>query len=234
MKRFFLLTLLLFSACQAKTVELQSQTSESITSNINLNDVDASNAVQDEVLISSDGIGKAKIGMTVGELKKISDQDTEFEVISPFVKDVNAIAVSKQGIVQYYILYAAGTTSHPDKVTPTDEDLITTLITDNHNYQTSEGVKVGTPIKEAEEIYGDAVLAYNTEGESGEYITFGKENPENIRFRASYFKLISDGLGFSGIYPEYPGVSYTTDKYRDQAAIAAIEVYCNLENCPEG
>ena len=101
-------------------------------------------------------------------------------------------------------------------------------MTNNDRYQTEYGVKVGTSIAEAEDIYGNAVLAYNTEGRSGEeYITFGASNPNNIKFKASYFKLISDGLGYSGIYPEYPGVSYTTDKYRDDAAIAAIEVSCN-------
>ncbi|MGF1588217.1 MAG: hypothetical protein ACFCU7_03060 [Pleurocapsa sp.] len=145
--------------------------------------------------------------------------------------NINAIAVSHNGLLQYYILYNAGTTSHPDGSTPTDNDLITFLMTDNYNYQTEEGVKVGMPIQQAENIYGDAILSYNLDGESGEYITFGNENPQNTRFKASYFKLISEGLGFSGIYPEYPGVSYTTDKYLEEAAIAAIKVSCLPTNC---
>lgn len=187
--------------------------------------------VAEERLISAEGIGKAKLGMTVAQLKQISDPDTKFEVVSPFMVDVNAIAVSQDGLVQYYILYPAGTTSHPDGSTPTDRDRISMLITDNYNYQTREGVKVGMPIEEAEEIYGNATLAYNIEGESREYITFGKKNPNNLRFRASYFKEISNGLGYAGIYPEYPGVTYTTDKYRKDAAIAAIEVFCLPESC---
>ena len=188
-------------------------------------------SLKEDILISSTGIGKAKLGMTIQELKDISEQDTEFELISSFVNDVNAIAVSKNDVIQYYILAPAGSTAHPDKDTPTDQDTIRFLMTNNNSFQTKEGIKVGTPIKEAEELYGDAVLAYNIEGKSQEYITFGKYNSENIKFRASYFKLISDGLGFSGIYPEYPGVSYTTDKYRENAAIAAIEVSCEIEDC---
>ncbi|MEL6930313.1 MAG: hypothetical protein AAFO95_16985, partial [Cyanobacteria bacterium J06600_6] len=94
-----------------------------------------------------------------------------------------------------------------------------------------EGIKVGTAIEEAEDIYGNAVLAYNVDGESGEYITFNDYNSENVRFRASYFKLISDGLGFAGIYPEYPGVAYTTEKYQSEAAIAVIEVACAEDDC---
>ena len=229
MKRIILLATLIFSACQNKTSNLAPQTTE-VTTSAATKTITTQLTNQD-LLISNNGIGKAKLGMSVGELKRISDPDTSFEIISPFMVDTNAIAVSNQGIVQYYILYPAGTTSHPDGVTPTDNDVITILMTDNQHYQTEEGVRIGTPIKEAEEIYGNAVLSYNTEGESREYVTFADRESDNIRFRASYFKLISDGLGFSGIYPEYPGVSYTTDKYREDAAIAAIEISCDLDNC---
>lgn len=223
MKRIILSLALIFSACQAKinppppqTVELANQNSAVPASDFE---------------ISSRGIGKAKLGMTVGKLQEISDQDTVFEAIPSFMVDLDAIAVSQDGIVQYYILHPAGDNSQFQGNTINPNLVITALMTDNDNYQTKQGVKVGTPIEEAEEIYGDAILAYNIEGESREYITFGDRHPENIQFRASYFKLISNGLGFSGIYPEYPGVSYTTDKYRDDAAIAAIEVSCARDNC---
>ena len=226
MKRFILLTLLLLSACQAQTVDLQSQNDE-LSSSIGENTAISS----ENVLISAEGIGKARLGMTIDELKAVLDEDTKFEVISPFIQNVNAIAVSKNDIVQYYVLCSQKDTAEAGFQIPQDEDTIEVLITDNHHYQTREGVKVGMPIEEAEEIYGDAILAYNQGGESKEYITFNKNSSENIRYRASYFKLISDGLGYSGIYPEYPGVSYTTDKYQNNAAIAAIEVSCNPEDC---
>ncbi len=221
MKRIILLTLLLLSACQAKTINAQS--------GVKISQVNAATTVKEKVLISSSGIGKAKLGMTLGQLKQISP-DTKFEVISSFTVDTNAIAVSQKDIVQYYILYPTGTASNPRRATLSDDDPITTLLTANDRYQTKAGIKVGTLIKEAEEIYGDAVLTYNSEAES-EYITFKEQNSENIRFRASSFKLIANGIGFSGIYPKYPGVSYTTDKYRDDAAIAAIEVSCDPKNC---
>lgn len=236
MKKIVLLTsLLLFSACQLQNpdTQLKSQNVNSTVSSSKANKIEPKVVVDDRVLISANGIGKAKLGMTLGELKAISDENTKFEVIPSFMVDVNAIAVSQDNVVQYYILYLASTTSQPDQAAPNDEDLITILVTDNSEYSTQAGVKVGMPIQQAEEIYGDATLAYNTEGESREYITFGAQNPQNIRFRASFFKLISDGLGFSGIYPEYPGVAYTTDKYREDAAIAAIEVACVLDSCPK-
>ena len=228
MKQAIVLTMLILPACTPERIEPKAQVIKTtISRQVNV----ASNNVRAEFLISEDGIGSAKLGMTLGELKQISDQDTKFELMSSFTIDSNAIAVSKGGIVQYYILYKTDATSAQEEFVPTDSDLIISLMTDNYNYQTVEGIKVGTPIQEAEEIYGDAILAYNQEGESREYITFGDRGISNIRFRASYYKLISDGLGFAGIYPEYPGVSYTTDKYQADAAIAAIEVTCTQESC---
>lgn len=225
MKKFLLLAAVIMTACSSNTESLL-QADRTTTNSEPIN----AQLVADEFLISATGIGKAKLGMTLGELKQISS-DTEFKLVPSFMVDVSAIAVSKDGLVQYYILYPAGTTSHPNESTPTDNDPITLLMTDNYQYQTKEGVKVGMLIEEAEEIYGNAVLAYNIEGESREYITFGNNNPPSINFRASFFKSISDGLDFSGIYPEYPGVAYTTDKYKDDAAIAAIEVVCSAD-CP--
>jgi hypothetical protein len=224
-----LLAVLLLSACSSPTVESPIKANKVVSSS----ETEAK-SIADEFLISADGIGKAKLGMTIGELKKILDGDTKFEVVSPLMVDVNAIAVSQDGLVQYYVLYPAGTTSHLDKSTPTDNDPISLLMTDNYNYQTNEGVGAGTPIKEAEDIYGNAVLSYNLEGESREYITFSDGNLDNINFRTSYFKSTSDGLGLSGIYPKYPGVAYTTDKYREDAAIASVEVSCTPELCSYG
>jgi len=193
--------------------------------------VSAKQTVSSKFIISPNGIGEAKLGMTLGELKQISSPKTEFSSISPFSADLNAISVSKKGLVQYYILYEINTDTESEQFMPQDDEIITLLMTNNYNYETKEGIKVGTPIEEAEDIYGNAVLAYNVDGESVEYISFNDYDADNIRFRASYFKLISDGLGFAGIYPEYPGVAYTTDKYQSDAAIAAIEVSCDEDDC---
>lgn len=225
MKRIILLVTLILSACQTKIATPRSQTAGFATSA-------KTQTVSSEKSISTTGIGRAKLGMTLKRLRKISDRNTQFQLIPSFIENVDAIAVTQKGIVQYYILYDANGDTQSNSSETIENRLITSLVTNNDNYQTEHGVRVGTSIREAEDIYGDAVLAYNTEGKAGEeYVTFGAKNPDNIKFKASYFKLISDGLGYSGIYPEYPGVSYTTDKYRADAAIAAIEVSCNPDNC---
>jgi hypothetical protein len=219
MKRTILLAALIFSACQSQIIEPQSTKPTTDKSSVSNNVI-----ITRDFLITTDGIGKAKLGMTLGELKQLSKPNAKFETIPSITIDSNAIAVSQDGLVQYYILY-------PHDSTFTDNDPITKLMTDNYNYQTTRGVKVGTTIEEAENIYGDAILAYNPEGEPGEYVTFGEENPRNVRFKASYFKLTSNGLGYSGLYSQYPGISSTTNKYRSDAEIAAIEVSCTSTEC---
>ena len=135
-----LLTALLISACQDKAIEIEKPIQTDPKSELQNKDP----GIDRDLIISSEGIGKARLGMTLGQLKEISDPDTEFKLQSSFMVDLNAIAVTKSGVVQYYILYLAGTTSHPDRITPSDRDPITILMTDNPNYQTKEGVKVGT------------------------------------------------------------------------------------------
>lgn len=184
--------------------------------------------ITSEYLISANGIGRAKLGMTLGQLKKIADRNTEFNLVSTFAEDKNAIAVSKQGLIQYYILFDAD--SNKAKLNPTDNASIVSLVTNNYNYQTERGIKVGMPIKEAENICGNAILSHNING-TAEYISFKNYDLDTIQFRASSSKSFSNGLGFSGIYTQYPAVAYTTDKYNQGAAIAAIEVSCRKNAC---
>lgn len=230
MNRIICFTLLLLCGCQSYRTE---STFQDTNLTYDSGEVSTQQNIAPEFLVSPEGIGRAKLGMTLRELKQISDRETEFELIPAFATGLDAIAVSDQGLVQYYILYETDTEETLPQSASNDDSLITMLLTSNYNYQTEEGIKVGTPIQEAEDIYGDAVLAYNTDGESVEYITFNNYETPNIRFTASYFKLISDGLGYAGIYPEYPGATYTTDKYQSDAAIAAIEVSCTEETCSQ-
>ena len=211
-------------ACQPQQAQLQPQAKVAS----GFQKVSNEETITSEYLISANGIGKAKLGMTLGQLKKIVDRNTEFNLVSTFVNDRNAIAVSKQGLIQYYILFDAD--SNEAKLNPTDNSLIVSLVTNNYNYQTEQGVKVGMPIKEAENICGNAILFHNLNG-TGEYIAFKNYDLDTIRFRASSLKSLSNGLGFSGIYTQYPSVAYTTDKYNKGAAIAAIEISCNKDAC---
>ncbi len=223
-KFLFSITLIL-SACQTPSIEQKSTTS-SPSSTITSSSPEPA-TIEPELMISDNGIGQAKLGMTLGQLKQLSSPDTEFKLESPFMVDINAIAVSQSGVVQYYILYVAGTTSHPDGITPTDTDPITSLMTKNPNYQTPEGVKAGMRLEAVEAIYGNALLSYNTENESREYVAFSQRSAGNIRFRPQPLNS-----GFAGIYPDSSEPYRTTEEFHDSATISIIEVACAPINCP--
>jgi len=171
-------------------------------------------------LISAEGIGSAKVGMTLGALKKALAGKAEFKVKSPFIVDFDAIAVIESGKEQYYILYPAGSPL-------ADSDVIEALVTDNPDYRTAEGVGPGTPIKQAEAVYGEATLSYNTLNESREYVKFAKLPSKAIAFRTK----ATPSQQLAGIYPSSKTEFKQTKEFQKTASIGSVEVYCR-QNCP--
>ncbi len=170
--------------------------------------------------ISAEGIGPARVGMRLRELKKVLEGKAEFKVKSPFMVDFDAIAVSQSGKDQYYILYSAGTPL-------SDADVIEALVTDNPNYRTAQGIGPGTPIKQAEAVYGDATLSYNLLNESREYVNFSKQPSKGISFRTKG----PQGQELAGIYPSSKAELKSTKDFQKTASIAWVEVICG-KNCP--
>jgi hypothetical protein len=107
-------------------------------------------------LISPEGIGEARLGMKLGELKQKLADGAELGEDQPFLVDLNAIPVRINKEVQYYILHFS---SEP----LTDSDPIPFLMTDNPKYRTAEGVGPGVAIAQAKKVYSDATLYYNLE-----------------------------------------------------------------------
>ena len=89
-KVVFLMALTLI-ACQPQKTQLQPRAKVAS----GFQKVSNEQIITSEYLISANGIGKAKLGMTLGQLKKIVDRNTEFNLVSTFTGDRNAIAVSK-------------------------------------------------------------------------------------------------------------------------------------------
>lgn len=176
----------------------------------------ASNAYR----ISAEGIGTAKVGMTLGELKKSLAGKAQFQVKSPFIVDFDAIAVVQDGKEQYYILYPAGTPL-------VDSDVIEAIVTDNPSYRTAQGVGPGTAIAQAESVYGQATLSHNTANESREYVKFANPPSEDIAFRTK----TPAANPLVGIYPSSNNELKETQKFEKTAAIGLVEVYCR-QNCP--
>lgn len=169
--------------------------------------------------ISSQGIGAAKLGMTLGELKKTLGNEVKFTVKSPFIVDFDAIAVEEDNKVQYYILYLAGQSFQ-------DSDIIQGLLTENSDFKTSEGIGPDTLIAEAEKKYGKVTLSYNTQNESREYARFERQPANSISFGTG-----NGNQETAGVY-QSPTTEYNeTQSYQEGAKIQSVLVICSPENC---
>ncbi|MBW4465847.1 MAG: hypothetical protein KME07_10475 [Pegethrix bostrychoides GSE-TBD4-15B] len=169
-------------------------------------------------LISAQGIGAARLGMTYGDLKRTLGADAELAVKSPFIADFDAVAIRQAGEVQYYILYLSGQTL-------SDSDPIQGILTDNPKFRTAENIGTKTPISEAEQVYGQATLSYNTQNESREYARFAKQPP------ALSFGTGNGNASPAGIYAT-PQASYNeTQQFREDAVIQSVLVVCLTEDC---
>jgi predicted small lipoprotein YifL len=167
------------------------------------------------------GIGGAKIGMSLKELKEQMGQGFQFPIKASFIEGFDAIAVTKAGAVQYYIPYPAGTQF-------TDADKIQHLMTDNPNYRTEQGVGPGTSIQQATTVYGGATLSLSKENESREFINF-TQHPNGLAFRP---KPVGKH-NFAGDYPESNDEYLKTQKYDNKAAIGQITVSCAENQCEQ-
>jgi hypothetical protein len=167
------------------------------------------------------GIGAAKIGMSLKELKEQAGAGFEFPVKTSFIEGFDAIAVTKAGAVQYYIPYPTGTQF-------TDADRIQHLMTDNPNYRTQQGVGPGTSISQAASVYGGATLSLSKENESREFISFN-QHPNGLAFRP---KPVGTQT-FAGEYPESNEEYLKTQRYNDRAAIGQITVSCPDDKCEQ-
>jgi hypothetical protein len=168
--------------------------------------------------ISTNGIGAARLGMTYGQLKTLLGKEAEFSIQKDFRVDFDAIEVRQSGQVQYYILYRSGKQFQ-------SSDIIEILMTDNPNYHTAEGVSSGITLTQAEKIYGQAILYYNTANESREYVRFVEYPAKNI-----YFIAKGTTEGKAGIYSPSSLEYQETNKFKEGAMIGSIEVVLSHQN----
>ena len=134
-----------------------------------------------------------------------------FEVQSPFMVDIDAISVTIDADTRFYVLHLASD--------PMDEgSTVELLMTDSAAYRTAEGIGPGSSIAEAEGVYGEATLSYHTASESREQVSFAEFPYEGMSIWTDYW-----GSGeFAGEYESSDGEHFTTDSYREDAAIGYV------------
>jgi hypothetical protein len=169
-------------------------------------------------MIAEGGIGAAKVGMTLAELKKTLKNSARFETQTDFTPGFDALAIKQKGKVQFYIPY-------PKKKKVNDNDQINILVTDNPTYKTAEGISPGMSIKKATEVYGDARFGYNPKTSLEEVVIFTGQPRELLFFSGG-----TERNGRAGIYPSKQQGNeqgFITNKYGNSGRIKRIAV------CPD-
>lgn len=139
------------------------------------------------VLIRHDGIGVARAGMKIGQLRAALPAGTTLGAAETFMVDVQGLPVVRGMDTLFYVLAVTGE--------PVGDDApITLLATRNPAFHTAEGVGPGTTLTEAAARYGAPTLSYSTADESREYAAFARYPHRNVRFR------VGGGDGTAGVY----------------------------------
>ncbi|AFY37452.1 hypothetical protein Lepto7376_1082 [[Leptolyngbya] sp. PCC 7376] len=173
-------------------------------------------------LITATGVGMAKLGMTLGELRQMLPEDAKIYATELGVDLPSGMEVNFYGELQFELGFDNG-----DKQI-TDQSKIEMIVVRNPSYRTAEGVGAGTWVKEAIAYYGAATLSYNNDYESRESIEFEKglfpETPDaNVWLRSNQWTVTD----FAGIYPNSIDQFQQTQEYHDHAAIASIWIMGN-------
>ncbi len=171
-----------------------------------------SGAAVSDWVITPDGLGPVRVGMTLGDLKAELGPDYQFTAIDAFMVDFGAVEVSIGDEALFYLLYF---TAEP----LTDSDPITWIQVESDRFQTPEGIGPGSTIEAAAAVYGMATLNYNTDNEMREYVFF-EDQPEGFSFRTD-----GEPGAFAGLYEQGEGDSYyETQRYRPDATIASLMI----------
>jgi hypothetical protein len=162
--------------------------------------------------IRPDGMGEARIGMTIGELRGALFPGVTIGELAPFMVDIDGMPVVHDGDTLYHVLIPAGESQ-------SDDARIEILATTSNMLRTAEGVWPGVPLAHAASIYGAPTLSYSTNDESREYATF-PALPAGIRVRVA---PADESSAMAGIY-DTQGEYNTTQRYRPNAVVSMVLV----------
>lgn len=162
-------------------------------------------------LISPNGIGEARVGMTVGALRAALPGGTTLGPAEPFMVDIAGLPVVHDADTLYYALVFSGEPAGED--TP-----LLSVATRSTAFRTAEGVGPGTTLTEAVAAHGAATLSYNTNDESREHAAFAGYPHRGVLFRVG-----AGGSGMAGTYATQGEYNETTT-YAGDARILLVSV----------
>jgi len=170
-------------------------------------------AVTPALPIDSTGIGAARRGMTVGEVRAALGEGVRLgEPDDRFLVDAVAVPVIEGGDTLYHLLFFGR-----DAVS--DADLVEHVATTSPRARTTEGIGPGSTLAAAAAVYGEPTLSFHTADESREYAAFPAQ-PARVRFRVLPG---ADDATFAGEYGALEEFS-TTRRYDPDARIGMVLV----------
>lgn len=175
----------------------------------------ASYEVPSDELIHGDGVGLARVGMSLAEFGvALGDRPIRFE--PDYGADFSAVCVDDADGEELYCAVV------PQTEQLAGGDAIVMVETRHPRMRTQEGVGPGVSLADAEVVYGPAILLYNVENESREYVEFERGPAGSIGFRPLSPSAPDDLVG---LYAETEDALNETEDYKPDAVIGAIEVY---------
>lgn len=163
-------------------------------------------------LIRADGVGLARIGMTIGQLRASLPPNLRLGERSSFMVDIDGMPVVEGGDTLYRVLILAGEPA-------ADDAIIELLATSHPGFRTGENVGPGSTLAEAAAKYGQPTLSYSINDESREYAAFDAL-PPGIMLRVT---SAADSLPFAGVYGSEGEYNETT-RYHSDARISMVLV----------
>lgn len=181
----------------------------------------------DEFLITAGSVGRVKLGMTVGEAKKIW-KDYKFERTSD--GEFSALIAVRDGS-RHLVTIHADEKGFLDKNSPIQLDApITAMEIWSKKFKTAEGVSPQMSVKRAEKIYGKVKRITRSEIESRENAEFSNQ-PQGIDFRLSSRENFA-GANYETIKSGSEQGLETTENYVPSAYILNITI-ARRETAPE-
>jgi hypothetical protein len=166
---------------------------------------------RDDRTIRPDGIGDARIGMTIGELRASLQPGMLLGTAAPYMVDIDGMPVTLGADTLYYVLILAGESS-------ADEAVIDLLATSHATFRTADAVGPGTTLGAAAALLGAPRLSYHTMNESREFAVFDAL-PESIMLRVAP----AGENAFAGVYATDDEYNETT-RYDPAARISMVLV----------
>ncbi|HEY0078949.1 MAG TPA: hypothetical protein VGB73_09915 [Pyrinomonadaceae bacterium] len=198
-----------------RSAGVNSSTPEQPGRTANQNSTDAAG----DFLITSRGIGRVRLGMSFGELKKLFP-GAKFHLATVRPDETADVAVGVGGKDVLFVRTRRMDETTADEL-PADDDPIRSLMTSDARHATAAGVRPGSPVEDAVKAYGTPELFFQP---PTEFAAFKPQEVSNLSFHLAG----ADGKEPAGVYSmkkeDMEDGWHKSDRVRPGARITFIAV----------